>query len=309
MAALVLVGGWSLNSATSGTQRKPPSAAPSQAGEISITDDRGVTLVAKQPIRRIVTLAPHLSELAFAAGAGDKVVAVGSFSDYPAAALRLPTIGDASAIDLERIVALRPDLVLGWRSGNRPGDIAKLEQMGIPVFVTEPEAPDDIPRLLRLIGMLAATMPSAELAAAQFEAQWQALRRRFADARPVSVFIEIWHDPLTTVSGRHLISALIASCGGRNVFSGAASLVPSVDVESLFGEDPEAVIGAGSASDATALEVAWRQYPGLRAVRGRRLYWVDADLIQRQTPRIVQGLAQICAALNEVRAASAHQAR
>jgi iron complex transport system substrate-binding protein len=302
----MLAGVWTLSSPAVGSQKEAASAALAQGGAISITDDRSVTLVAKHPILRIVTLAPHLSELAFAAGASGKLVGVSSFSDYPAAALLLPTIGDASAVDLERIVSLRPDLVLGWRSGNRPGDIAKLEQMGIPVFVTEPTAPGDIPRLLRAIGMLAATMPNAERAAAQFEAQWQALRSRFAKARPVSVFIEIWHDPLTTVSGRHLISALIDSCGGRNVFSGAASLAPTIDVESLFGTDPEAVIGAGSASDATALAMAWSQYPALRAVQGGRLYWVDADLIQRHTPRILQGLAQICAALDEVRSAPSH---
>ena len=279
------------------------STAPAHAGTVTITDDRGAVVVARQPIQRIVTLAPHLSELVFAAGAGAKLVAVSSFSDYPAETLRLPAIGDASAVDLERIVSLRPDLVLAWRSGNRPGDIAKLERIGIPVHVSEPAAPGDIPRALRAIGALAGTMAEAERAAADFEAQWKALRNRFAGARPVSVFLEIWHDPLTTVSGRHLISALTESCGGRNIFSAAAALVPTVDAESLFAADPEAIIGAGSVPDAAALAATWRQYPGLAAVRRRQVYWVDADLTQRQTPRILLGLARICADLEKVRGA------
>lgn len=254
-----------------------------------------------------MALSPHLAELVFAAGAGDRLVGVARFSDYPRPARDLPRIGDATHIDFERILALDPDLALAWESGNRKSDIARLESLGLPVFVTEPKALRDIARLLRAIGAIAGTRDAAERAARDFEREIDALRMRYGVAPPVRVFYEIWHLPLLTVNGRHLISGVIELCGGTNVFSNLPSLTPAVSLEAVLAARPQAILGGSSASTPEEFVAQWRRHP-VAEVRELPVFFVHPDEIQRQTPRIVEGAKKICAALDEVRAARASPA-
>lgn len=270
-------------------------------------DDRGVAVGLSAPAARIVTLSPHLTELVFAAGAGDRLAGVARFSDYPATAQSLPRIGDAARVDPERILALAPDLVLAWRSGNQANDVARLEKLDLRVFVTEPERLGDIARLLRTIGGIAGTRDAAERAAREFEREIDALRARYGAAPPVRVFYEIWHRPLLTVNGRHLISDVIGLCGGVNVFSDLPSLTPAVSVEALLAARPQAIIGGSSAITPQQFAAQWRHHP-VAEVRRLPVLFVHPDEIQRQTPRIVEGAKKICAALEEVRAAGASRA-
>lgn len=246
------------------------------------------------PARRIVSLAPHVTELIFAAGGGDRLVGVTSFSDYPEDARKIPQVGDFGKIDAERILALKPDLVIGWQSGNSAADIATLERLGIPVFLTEPRRLDDIPRLLETVGELVGVRQAAAQAAARFRGELAELRRHYGSRPPVRVFYEIWHDPLITINGEHLISDVIALCGGRNVLAGAGSLTPTVSAESVLAEDPKAIIAGGT------LE-GWRRYPRLAAVRRGHLFFIHPDLIQRPTPRILDGARRMCEQLESVR--------
>src|SRR5262245_23707206 len=197
-------------------------AAASGAQPVSVKDDRGKVVTLNRPVQRVVALAPHLTELAYAAGAGDKLVGVARYSDYPAAAAAISQVGDAVRVDAEAILALKPDLVLAWRSGNPPAEIRRLELIGLPVLVTEPARLSDIPRLLRAIGTLAGTGGHAQLAAAEFEGEIQTLRERHAKARRIRVFYVIWHKPLLTVNDAHLISEILSLCGGENIFSDLA---------------------------------------------------------------------------------------
>jgi iron complex transport system substrate-binding protein len=255
-----------------------------------VEDDRGKVLRLQAPARRIVALAPHLAELAFDAGAGGALVGAVRGSDYPLQVKRLPVIGDAAGLDVERILALRPDLVLGWRSGNRASDLERLEALGLPVFVSEPRRLRDVPAALRRLGTLAGTRREAERAAQAFEA---ALARNTApSSSPVSVFVEIWHSPLMTVNGEHLISDVLAACGGLNVFAGMRALAGSVDVESVLAADPQVIIAATPpGQDALA---AWRALARLRAVQSGRLHAIDPDLLTRATPRILEGVERVC---------------
>lgn len=271
-------------------------------GEVQVADDRGVAVTLAAPARRIVTLAPSLAELAFAAGAGDRVVGVSTFTDYPEAAARLPVVGSHGRVDVERIIALRPDLVLAWQSGNPARDIARLERLGVPVFVTEPRRLEDIPRILRAIGALTGVQGSAESAAAAFDAEARRLGAP-PGVRPVRVFVEIWHDPLLTVTDAHLIGDLVARCGGENVFATAPLLAPQVAREQLLARDPEVIVSSAGTDDRAEALARWRDMPGLRAVREGRVHAVDARLIHRQGPRILQAMAAVCASLAAERAA------
>jgi iron complex transport system substrate-binding protein len=274
-------------------------AIPASAAA-SLKDDRGKTIDLTRPASRIVSLAPFITELVYAAGAGERLVAVTAYSDYPPAARRLPQVGDAVSLDLEHLIALKPDLVIAWKSGNRPSDVTRLERLGIPCLVVEAQQLADIARLLRLIGDATGTAEAGK-AASDFERRLDALRARYRNAPPVRVFFEIWHAPLMTVSGRHFASAALAVCGGVNVFGDAPGLTPSVSVESVLAADPQVIFGGASSTQEAELSERWRQFSELSAVRDRHIFYVHPDLIQRQTPRILDGIAQICADLDMVR--------
>ena len=273
-------------------------AAPSDA--LQLKDDRGVLVEVPAKPSRIVALSPHLTEIVYAAGAGAQLAAVVRYSDYPEAAARLPRVGDATRIDMEGIVALKPDLVLGWRSGNPLGDLERLERRGFPVFVTEPARLVDIARSVRTVGALAGTAPAAEHAAAAFERGLEALRLRYSQRAPVRVFYEIWHRPLLTVNRRHLISDVIALCGGVNVFAHGAVLTPSVSLEAVLAARPDVVLGGSSATRPEQFIAEW-QRSAVAAVRELPVRYVPADVIQRQTPRIVEGARVVCEHLDEIR--------
>jgi iron complex transport system substrate-binding protein len=265
-----------------------------------VTDDRGVPVVlATRPVR-IIALAPSLAEIAYAAGAGAQLIAGVRFTDYPDAAARLPQVGDASRLDIERILALEPDLLLGWKSGNPAGDLRRLEALGLLLFVAEPRRLHDIARLLRTIGELAATRGTAESAASALERELAALRARYGARREVRVFYEIWHRPLLTINGEHLISDVITLCGGRNVFAGAPVLTPSVSHEAVLAAAPQVVLGGSSAIRPDGLITEWRSAP-VAALRALPVRYVPPDLIQRQTPRVLEGAKVICAHLEEIR--------
>ena len=266
-----------------------------------MADDRGIRVQLAAPAARIVTLAPHLAEVVFAAGAGEKLVGVARFSDFPAAAQRLPRVGDAARVDLERILLLRPDLVLAWKSGNQAGDVARLERLGLRVFVTEPSGLSDVPRLIRAVGMLAGTGSFAQEAAAAFEGQIATLRARFALRPALRVFYEIWHRPLLTVNGRHMISDVIGVCGGINVFADAPLLTPSVSLEAVLAARPDAIIGGGSGVTAQEFAAQWHRYH-LVGLKNVEVTYVPPDEIQRATPRIAAGARAICEALEKARA-------
>jgi len=270
------------------------------AAEVSLADDRGGTVVLAAPAQRIVTLTPHLAEIVFAAGAGGRLVGVARFSDYPQAAQRLPRVGDGSRVDLERIVALEPDLILAWKSGNQAGDIARLERLGFPVFVTEPSRLEDIPRLLRAVGVLAGTARAAERAYYEFDNNINMLRERYSRRPPLRVFYEIWHRPLITVNGNHMISDVIGLCGGRNVFAQAPVLTPTVSVEAVLAAQPDVILGGGSAAREKEFTAQWRT-SAVKALRELPVFYVEPDTIQRQTPRIVEGAKAICEHLESVR--------
>jgi iron complex transport system substrate-binding protein len=265
-----------------------------------LADDRGDSVSLRERPGRIVALSPHLAEIAYAAGAGEQLVAVVRFSDYPPAATRLPRVGDAARIDLERVLALKPDLVLAWRSGNPPGDLQRLERQGLRVFVTEARRLTDIARLVRLVGALAGTQDVAEASASRFEAELAALRAMYGGRAPVRVFYEIWHRPLLTVNGSHAISDVIALCGGINVFSDVPVLTPSVSLEAVVQARPELVLGGSSAMEEGDFAAEWRRARAA-ALRALPVRYVPPDLIQRQSPRLGEGARRICELIDEIR--------
>ena len=276
-------------------------ALSARAAAITGIDDRGRTVTLPAPAQRVVALAPSITELAYAAGAGDRLVGVARYSDYPAAAKGIPQVGDASRIDLERVLSLKPDLVIGWKSGNQVADVERLEELGFKVYIVEPATLAAIPQLLRAVGSLAGTGAIAQGAADEFERKVTALRERYGARPQVRVFYEIWHAPLMTVNGRHMINDVIRLCGGSNIFAGIATLTPVVSLEGVIALQPEVVLGGSSATTPGEFAAQWRSYEGFVRLRNVKAMFVDPDHIQRQTPRILEGAQTVCEHLEKIR--------
>jgi iron complex transport system substrate-binding protein len=269
--------------------------------ETVVTDDTGATLRLEAPARRIVSLAPHVTETLYAAGAGTRLVGAVEYSDYPEAAQKLARVGGYSKLDLEAIAALKPDLAVGWASGNAPAHIEKLRALGIPVYLSQPERIDDVAQSLERYGELAGTQAAAREAAAAFRARLQALRERYGARPKVRTFYQIWKQPLMTVGGGQVISDAIRLCGGENVFADLRPLAPQVTVEAVLAADPEAIVASGMDEARPEWLDDWRQWKSLAAVKRDNLFFIPPDLIQRHTPRIVEGAEKLCAQLETAR--------
>ena len=277
-------------------------AAASAQAQIAVRDDSGQMLRLAQPARRIVSLAPHLTELLFAAGAGAQVVGVLQHSDYPPEARALPLVGDDATLDLERILALEPDLAIAWPSASHRRQFARLAALGIPVFQSEQRELEDIARTLEVLGALTGHGAPAGAAAQAFRARVADLARRHAERPPVRVFFQVWGGPLITVNGAHLISKLLRMCGGENVFAGLPVLAPHIDREAVLAANPEAILASVSGSTMEGWRAPWLAFHSIAAVRDGNLFEVPAELTQRHTPRILDGAARICADLEAARA-------
>lgn len=277
------------------------SAGGAAAQAVQVIDGRGATVRLAQPARRIITLTPHLTELAFAAGAGAQLAGVARFSNYPEAARQLPVVGDAAQFDTESLLALKPDLVLAWKNGTPAAVVTRLESVGLPVFVLESVRLEDVARGIDAIAILAGTRKEGARARDAYNAGLRDLRARRYSGAPVRVFYEIWPQPLMTVNDAHIISDVVVLCGGANIFGALRPLTPEVSREALLAAHPEVALGGSSAETATGFAARWA---GLPLPLGTiPVHHIAPDLIQRPTPRLLEGARLVCAHLDAVRAA------
>ena len=265
--------------------------------QISIRDDTGQTISLEHPAQRIISLSPGITELVFAAGGGNKLIGAVSYSDYPQQAKKIPRIGSYDALDIEQILALQPDLVIAWQSGNPQHQIRQLKSLGLKVYITEPENFSSIPETLRKFGQLMGSDKQAETSARQFEQKFNELKKQYQSnrSRPkVRTFIQIWNNPLMSVNGQHLISKVIEFCGGSNIFAQARTLTSTPSIEAILAKDPQLIIATGMADSSRQWLKRWQQWPFLSAVKNKRLYAANPDHLVRHTPRILSGIEEVC---------------
>lgn len=270
--------------------------------DISVTDDAGRRLRLLHPAQRIVSLAPHVTELLFAAGAGTQVIAVSAFSNYPRAAQALPVIDGGVRLDTARIAELHPDLIVGWYGGNSRSDLDKLESLDIPVFIAEPQRLDRLPATLLALGRLAGSEKAALQTVRKYRAALAKLREEYRGRKPVRVFLEVSIQPLATLNHAHIASDVLALCGGRNIFSASEDIAPAVGTETVTVEDPDAILFNETLGTASAVSDWWRSRSMPRAVRNDQIYGFTPELLLRQSPRVLEGARQVCVALDRVRA-------
>jgi iron complex transport system substrate-binding protein len=274
------------------------------ASAASVSDDLGRSVAVPAPPLKIVSLAPGATEMLFAAGAGGELIATVEYADEPPAARRVRRIGDVAAVDLERLVALRPDVVIAWPAGGNPAQREKIAALHIPIYQQQVVRLADIPASLRRLGMLAGTQAAAEHAAADVEARLARLRARYGATgglhRP-SVLLQVWNRPIYTVGGRHLMSDALELCGARNVFADLAEAGPVVDTEAVIGRNPDVIVAAAPPGEGAAWLADWRRFPGMTAVHNGALLAFEDQGLSRLGPSVIDATEGLCEALARVR--------
>lgn len=272
-----------------------------QAEAIRVIDAANREVTLKQPAQRIVALAPHIVENVFSAGAGDKLVGVVSYSDYPAAAKQIPIVGGYHAFSLEKIASLQPDLVITWAEGNGAEAARPFENLNIPVYVDEPRQLHEVAESIREIGELSGTSDTADAAAKEFMTTLAALQQRYDQASTVPMFYQVWNKPLMTVNHEHLINAVIELCHGKNIFADAPVITPKISIEAVLGRNPSVIIASGMGEERPEWLDDWRSFPQLSAVSENNLYFIPPSLLQRHTARILLGAEKMCHSLQQAR--------
>ena len=265
-----------------------------------VKDDLNEAVCVKQA-QRVLVLAPHLTEIVDFVGGLKQVVAVDGSSNYPVAVNTLPKMGNPWMLGAEAILARKPDLVLVWQSGISMDAVAQLRKAGVAVFVSEPKSIAQVAgtmqRLASLLGTAESTQPKVE----EWLKAFDALRAQYAKAQPVSVFYQVWSQPLMTLGGQHVVSEVIALCGGRNVFADLPSLAAQVSVEGVLKRNPSVVLASGTAQDNKALVKQWSAWPGLAAVQGSGIHTIPSDILVRNGPRLIDASKRVCAHIDDAR--------
>ncbi len=266
-----------------------------------VVDDIDQGLCLAKPAQRIIALSPGATELLYAAGAGEKIVAAVSFSDYPEAAKALPRIGSYDRFDMEAILSFKPDLIIAWKEGNPREQVARLRELGFPIYHGDQRNFKDIAATIKRLGVLAGTESVATDKADNFLASIDALRRQYANAVPVKTFYQLWVNPLMTANAEHFIGHAIALCGGDNIFGELERLTPRISKEAVLAANPEVIVAGGMAEDDPGWLDDWRKYSNLVAVSYNNLYFVPPSTLQRPSPRLLEGITLLCSHLDAAR--------
>lgn len=274
--------------------------ATAAVAEIRVVDDFGRDVVLAEPARRILSLAPHTTENLFSAGAGDRVVGVVEYSDYPPAAVALPSVGSAAHFNLEAAIALEPELVVAWRSSSNGEALERLERHGITVYYSEPRTFDGVMQNIRELAMLAGTEDAVDPRLDRAREGIAEARERYADRPVLDVFYQVWSEPLITLNGEHFISRILETCGARNLFADLAIIAPRVSMEAVIEANPDIIV-TGLRAGAPPDMSFWRKWTMVKAVKRDRFLYVDSDVMHRHTLRMLLGIPQFCAQLDTAR--------
>lgn len=262
--------------------------------EIEVTDDTGKVVQLDKPAQRIITLAPHLTELMFAVGAGNSVVATVNYSDFPAQASKIPSLGSFDNIKVESVLAYKPDLVLAWQSGNNPQQLLQMEKFGLKVFRSEPRELQHVARTLQQLGQLTGHDDEAAKAVRNFSGRLSSLKNKYQSRKRLSVFYQFWDKPMYTVNGEHLISDVLGLCGLNNIFANMTMLSATVEREAVIAANPDVIIVSGMNNVHAQWITQWQAWPEITAVRLNNIFSVNPDHLHRQTPRVLIAAEELC---------------
>ena len=262
--------------------------------QMVFTDDQGNKIILAKPITRIVSLAPHITENLFAAGAGKYIVGVVAYSDYPPAATKIKQIGSYKKLDIEAIVGLQPDLVVAWGAGNDKQQIEQLKKLGLTVYVDDPHKIQDIADAIEEYGRMVNNMHEAIVVAKEFRLRYRDIWQTYSKRTKLRGFYQVWNKPLITINGQHLISDVMRICGIDNMYADLPDLAPRISVESVIEKDPQIIIASGMGEAKPEWLDDWRKWKSIQAVKYNNLFFIPPSIIQRHAPRVLDAAEQLC---------------
>ena len=264
------------------------------SSKLTVVDDSGATIRLKKPAIRIVALAPHIVENIYSAGAGDLLVASVNHADYPPEASSLPRVGGYNTFNIEAIAALKPDVIFAWQSGTPKHFIDKIKQLGIPLYLDEPSTMEEVANSIRNIGILTNRKNTAEITIKKYLNDLQQLRQINVAKTNVTVFYQVWHDPIYTINGQQIISDVLRICGGKNIYASEKIKAPIITIESLIARNPDIIISGSNHEKNVDPLHRWKKWPNLTAIKHNNLFTVNADIVSRHTVRLIQGAHSVC---------------
>lgn len=276
-------------------------AAMNANAAITVLDDDGRAVTVQKPAQRVLALSPHVTEILFAAGGAERIVGAVEYSDYPEPAKRLPRVGSNRQIDMERVLALKPDLIVVWLHGSSERQMEQIRALGIPLFYSEPKKLNDIANSVSRLGKLMGTQSVADAAAGTLRQQLASLRSTYAGRSPVRLFYQVWDKPLYTLNGAHIVSDAIRTCGGENIYASLKVTAPVVSTESVLEADPEVIISTDERSLVGGGITLWKGFATMTAVKRGNLFQLDGNLLNRSGPRMIAGAVQLCERLELAR--------
>lgn len=241
---------------------------------------------------RVISLAPHATEIAYAAGLGDKLVAVSEYSDYPPEALKLDRVANHQTINIEKILTLKPDLIIAWPAGNPPRELAKLRQLGITIYDSQTKTLDEIADNIEALSQYSSNPAVGKKAANDFRQRLQNLRKQYASNQPVRYFYQLSEKPIITLAQGHWPSEVFSLCGGVNIFADSAAPYPQVSIEHVLVKQPEVIFTSEHAIANGHMWQAWRAQ--LSAVQKEQVWPLTSDWLNRPTPRTLDAVEQVC---------------
>jgi len=255
-----------------------------------------------QPAHRIISLAPNVTEILYQAGAGASLVGVSAYSDYPLAAKKLPIVSSATGLDLEKIISLKPDLVVAWRGGTPAFQVATLIQHHIPVYWASTQTMKEIAQSIKHLGKLAGHKKEAARRAKQFLEHYQTLKKQYKHRKTMRVFYQMSENPLYTINRHSITNQLIDDCGGQNIFADTIGAAPQVTMSAVLAKQPQVIIISKPERDIVDLSTGWSKWQDIPAVKRHNVFQINSSLIDRPGPRLIQGMTQLCQDIQIARA-------
>jgi len=271
------------------------------AEPISVTDDAGNAITLSGPVHRVISLAPALTEIIYHVGGGNRLVGTVEHSDYPAAARKIQRIGAHDRFDFEAILALQPDLIFAWASGNPADQLSRLEKLGLLVYRAEPGTLESLAATIQQIGKVIGRAQEGLARSQELLIEANGITQEFGHRQNLTVFYQVWHDPIITLNGKHIVSQMLRSCGATNLFSDLPDIAPVVSLESVIKRNPEVIVVGGTPDGAPKWLKNWEAWSHITAVAHGHLFSVNADLLHRHSPRIILGLRKLCEILDQAR--------
>lgn len=269
---------------------------------VMVVDFTGRTIKLDRPAQRIVALAPHIVENIFSAGAGDQLIGVVEWSNYPEQAKSISIVGGYEKTNHEKILELNPDLIIAWESGNSRSSVERLAELGFNIYIDQPDSLQDVAKSIRDIGVLTGHSGTADKVVENYLSELAMVTKRYSGVEKVPTFYQVWNKPLQSINGKHIISDAIEICGGKNIYADEFAVAPVINIESVLERDPLAIIASGMSDARPEWLDEWKQWPSLRAVQNNNLFFVNPDHLQRHTVRLLLGLKETCRQLDLARA-------